>query len=329
MLRCAGRAHVDVLCRSRRRGALRCRCSSTRPVSSAYSARAFVRSALAAPGKFASVNIAFAGSLVVSTPRVICGTMFWFFIQPLVRVNDSPNCSECFPTSQLTVLSRFQLLPLRLECVRLVVAPVSADADVGKHDVEARLIDELLRGHGVGEVDRRIRDAEAQLVDDVLADGRSQGGRAAADGAVQFRGVRQPREVRIVAAEKVRRQPLSLIAVARAQPVRGAEVEVQPHASVRCRCAATRAATGSPARSGRSDRSRRRSSSSPPGSCARRAPIVGSTVEVWPFRGRQLEQVHLPLCAAHRVPGRCPAPPAGSGCRASACCSAGSGAAPC
>ena len=104
---------------------------TTRPVSSEYSARAFVRSALAAPGKFESVNIAFAGSFVVSTPRLICGTMFWFFIHPLVRVNDSPNCSECFPISQLTVLSRFQLLPFRLECVRLVVAPVSADPTLG------------------------------------------------------------------------------------------------------------------------------------------------------------------------------------------------------
>ena len=69
----------------------------------------------------------------------ICGTMFWFFIQPLVRVNDSPNCSECCPRSQLTVLSMFQLLPLRLECVRFVVAPVSCEPMFGNRDVEARL----------------------------------------------------------------------------------------------------------------------------------------------------------------------------------------------
>ena len=37
-----------------------------------------------------------------------------FCVQPLVRVNDSPNWSEWRPTIQLTVLSRFQLLPFRL-----------------------------------------------------------------------------------------------------------------------------------------------------------------------------------------------------------------------
>ena len=103
----------------------------TRPVKSAYSVRAFVRSAFAAPGKFAVVNMAFAGSLAASTPNAICGTMFLVFIQPLVRVNDSPNCSECLPTIRLTVLSRFQVLPLRLECVRLVVAPVRAGPALG------------------------------------------------------------------------------------------------------------------------------------------------------------------------------------------------------
>ena len=105
-----------------------------------------VRSALAAPGKFVSMNIAFAGSLVVSTPSVSCGTMFWVFIQPLVRVNDSPNCSECLPTSQLTVLSRFQLLPLRLDVRRgWWSRPSARSRRWGNAMSKPRLIDELIR----------------------------------------------------------------------------------------------------------------------------------------------------------------------------------------
>ena len=92
------------------------------------------------------MNIALAGSFVVSTPSVSPGTSVCAFIQPLIRENDAPNCSECLPASQLTVLSRFQLLPLRLDGAALVVALVSADADVGEADVEAGLVGELARG---------------------------------------------------------------------------------------------------------------------------------------------------------------------------------------
>ena len=66
---------------------------------------------------------------------------------------------------------------------------------------------------------------KTQLVDHVLAERRAQRRRAAADGAVQLGGVRQAGKVRLVAAEEVRRQALSLIAVARAQPVRAVRLK--------------------------------------------------------------------------------------------------------
>ena len=101
---------------------------------------------MAAPGKFVVLNIALAGSFVVSTPSVSDGTSVCAFIQPLTRENDAPNCIVCLPVSQFTELSRLKLLPLRLDGAALVVALVSAAADVGEADVEAGLVRELARG---------------------------------------------------------------------------------------------------------------------------------------------------------------------------------------
>ena len=49
-----------------------------------------------------------------------------------LRVREPPNCTECLPRSQLTVLSRFQLLPLREEGAALVVALVSMVAHASR-----------------------------------------------------------------------------------------------------------------------------------------------------------------------------------------------------
>ena len=95
---------------------------------------------MAAPGKFVGLNIALAGSFVVSTPSVSPGTSVCAFIQPLIRENDAPNCSVWLPLSQLTELSRLKLLPLRLDGAALVVALVSAMPHVGEADVEAGLV---------------------------------------------------------------------------------------------------------------------------------------------------------------------------------------------
>ncbi len=103
----------------------------------------------------------------MSTPSVSDGTSVCAFVQPPMRENDAPNWIECLPRSQLTVLSMFQLLPLRDEGAALVVALVSAGADAGEPDVEAGLIVELAEVHLVGEPHRRVRDADAQLVDEV------------------------------------------------------------------------------------------------------------------------------------------------------------------
>ena len=73
----------------------------------------------------------------------------------------------------------------------------------------------------VGKPDWRVRDPVSHLVDHVRSERGPQHRRAAADGAVEERLVRQARKVRLVTAEEIRVQPLSLVVVAGAEPVRG------------------------------------------------------------------------------------------------------------
>src|SRR5258708_3744926 len=84
----------------------------TRPVSSAYRFDAAVRFAADAPGKFAFVKSALAGSLL-STPNEIDGRSDEFFAQMSYCVNDPPTLRLCDPRSQLIVSSTSRLLALR------------------------------------------------------------------------------------------------------------------------------------------------------------------------------------------------------------------------
>ena len=74
----------------------------TRPVSSAYSARALFRSPVDEPGKFAAVNIDSAGSKVVCEPeRRRVGTLLQSSPSSSTRVKSPPNVKLCEPFSQL------------------------------------------------------------------------------------------------------------------------------------------------------------------------------------------------------------------------------------
>ena len=66
-----------------------------------------------APGRFAVVNMAFAGSKFVSVPNVICGTAFQTVRAWLTCMNEPPKLRLCVPRSQLSVLSMFQFVVLR------------------------------------------------------------------------------------------------------------------------------------------------------------------------------------------------------------------------
>src|SRR5688572_13223542 len=90
----------------------------TRPVRSAYSARAFVRSPVDDPGKLAAVNMPSAGSFAVLKPSVMAGTLSQSSAQSTMRVKLAPNDMLCEPFSQLNVLSIVQLRVLRVEGVR-------------------------------------------------------------------------------------------------------------------------------------------------------------------------------------------------------------------
>jgi hypothetical protein len=75
--------------------------------------RASVSAAVDAPGKFAELNIALAGSLVWSTAIVSVGTSSqrcWLWVSCR---NDPPNEKLCEPLSQFSVLSIFQLTVFR------------------------------------------------------------------------------------------------------------------------------------------------------------------------------------------------------------------------
>src|ERR1051326_7234394 len=75
----------------------------TRPVRSPYMFRASVRFCAEAPGKFAVLNIEFAGSFVVSTPNEIAGTAVCATDQLFRRSNVAPKVRLCGPLSQLRV----------------------------------------------------------------------------------------------------------------------------------------------------------------------------------------------------------------------------------
>src|SRR6185437_16361170 len=87
----------------------------TRPVNTPYRFLASVRFCAEAPGKFAVVNSAFAGSLVVSTPNEIAGTAVWATDQLFSRSNVPPNVKLCWPLSQLSVSFKSQCDAFREE----------------------------------------------------------------------------------------------------------------------------------------------------------------------------------------------------------------------
>src|SRR5688500_6123799 len=89
-----------------------------RPVSSALSARAFVRSPVDEPGKLVAVNMPSAGSFVVLKPSVMAGTVSHASCQSLMRVKFPPNDMLCEPFSQLNVLSSVQLAVSRRDGCR-------------------------------------------------------------------------------------------------------------------------------------------------------------------------------------------------------------------
>src|SRR6185436_16457 len=89
----------------------------TRPVSNAYSARAFVRSAVDEPGKligpFVALNIDSAGSNVVLKPRLTSCTVNQSSSQLMTRVKLPPNIIVWAPFSQLKESSIVQFHVLR------------------------------------------------------------------------------------------------------------------------------------------------------------------------------------------------------------------------
>src|SRR5688572_5648322 len=85
----------------------------TRPVSSAYKARALFRSVPDAPGKFVWVNIPRAGSFVVLKPKPTDRTEFQLVMVFEIRVKDPPNFRLWLPLSQLRLLSMLKLGVLR------------------------------------------------------------------------------------------------------------------------------------------------------------------------------------------------------------------------
>jgi hypothetical protein len=85
----------------------------TRPVRSAYSARALVRSVVDEPGKLPALNIDSAGSNVELNPRLTSVTVFQSSIQLITRVKLPPNVKLCEPFSQLNESSIVQFHVLR------------------------------------------------------------------------------------------------------------------------------------------------------------------------------------------------------------------------
>ena|SRR5436190_15550300 len=75
--------------------------------------RASVRLPVEAPGKFVVLNIAFAGSKLVSRPKSNCGTALALFWLCSVRWNPPPIEVLCAPHCRLKVSSKLQLTVLR------------------------------------------------------------------------------------------------------------------------------------------------------------------------------------------------------------------------
>src|SRR5688500_7930621 len=90
----------------------------TQRVSSAYRARALVRSVADDPGKFAAVNMPSAGSFVVLKPRLTAGTLSQLSAQSTMRVKLAPKDRLWEPFSKLNVLSIVQLRVLRWDGAR-------------------------------------------------------------------------------------------------------------------------------------------------------------------------------------------------------------------
>src|SRR6476619_646792 len=103
----------------------------TRPTRSAYTDRALVRSVADAPGKFTVVNIAFAGSFVVSTPKLTAGTAVCVSDHVFPRVNEPPNVNAWLPLSQLSVSFRSQCELLRWDMFVDTVPLVRFDPPYG------------------------------------------------------------------------------------------------------------------------------------------------------------------------------------------------------
>src|SRR5712691_8694953 len=74
----------------------------TRPVRIAYRFRALVRVAVEAPGKFAVVNSASAGSLL-AIPKLMVGTCVWFRSHTSACVNSIPKLRLCDSRTQFSV----------------------------------------------------------------------------------------------------------------------------------------------------------------------------------------------------------------------------------
>src|SRR5262245_26560518 len=105
-----------------------------RPVRSEYRAPAAVSCVWLAPGKFAAVNKLFAGSEVMR-PKLIVGTMFWFFAQIVYCVNEPPIVKLCDPFNHVSVSSASVAVALRDDGDApppVGFGPVNSEPTVGK-----------------------------------------------------------------------------------------------------------------------------------------------------------------------------------------------------
>src|SRR5437773_852154 len=102
-----------------------------RPVTNAYRFCAAVSCAADAPGKFAALNIADAGSPCV-TANVTLGTSVWFFCQRVYCVYDAPIVKLCAPFSHVTLSSNRSAVALRDEGTSVLLGDWSVCPTDGK-----------------------------------------------------------------------------------------------------------------------------------------------------------------------------------------------------
>src|SRR5436309_2696988 len=101
--------------------------------------RALLRSVADAPGKFAVVNIALAGSLV-STPKLIVGTSVWALYVSVTQLYFPPKLSECAPRVQLKVSVISRIRGLRRVGADMAVGPLIPAPDAPAAAIPVALV---------------------------------------------------------------------------------------------------------------------------------------------------------------------------------------------